>query len=89
MKNFKAILLLTGVLLIGCVFNVSAQRKRPEKTWSARAAYGITIKAKPKQKTKAIKNYTHTKRAQGTNADGLTVRKKYNKIYKAGRFAET
>ena len=87
MKNFKTILLLIGVLLIGCVFNVSAQKKRPENTSSARAAYGVT--SKPKAKAKAIKNYTHTKRAQGTNSNGLTVRKKYNRIYKANRLAET
>jgi hypothetical protein len=81
MKNIKTILLLIGVLVIGCVFDVAAQRKKAENTSSARAAYGVTGKAKIKKKKKAIKNYTHTKPAQGTNRDGLLVRKKYNKIY--------
>jgi hypothetical protein len=80
MKKLRTILVLIGVLVTGCVFNVSAQKKKPENTSSARAAYGVARVAN--NRGKVMKNYTHTKRAQGTNSKGLTVRKKYVRIDK-------
>jgi hypothetical protein len=51
MKKLKVFLLLTCILIFGCVYNASAQF-RPEKTSGARAAYG---KSGPSYKGKARK----------------------------------
>lgn len=71
MRKIKIFFLLTGILVAGCCYNVAA-KDRPEKTSSARAAYGYSapktkIRAKNKQK---VNWAVHYKPAKGTTRHG-------------------
>ena len=79
MKNIPTIILLTGILVAGCAFNVAAQRKA-HNTASAKAYYGYAsapTKFKAKKKKK-IHHYTISQPpqpAKGTRSNTITRRK--------------
>jgi hypothetical protein len=80
MKNLKTIALLTGVIMAGFGFQVTAQN-RAEKTSSAKAYYGHApekSKFKKRKKQKPVMVH-HTKPASGTHIDAWNSRKKYSR----------
>lgn len=75
MKKLKIIILVTGVLVAWIASSASAQ-KRPERTSSARAAYGVQPE-RPKHKLgkkQKVRKQSQVKPAKGTRAGVKTAR---------------